>query len=57
MERRSQHEGNSTSARFTGLEPGTEYRVRVAGENTRGPGEFSTAVSTSTESSKIAINF
>lgn len=42
----------SSSHTFRNLEAGTEYRVRVAGENTRGTGTFSDSAVGTTNGSK-----
>ena len=41
MRRMTQYDPNLYTTTFTDLNPGTEYRVRVAGVNTRGSGTFS----------------
>ncbi len=39
-----ENDSRSDTIAFSGLSPGTEYRVQVAGINTRGVGEYSEAV-------------
>ncbi len=45
-----ENDSRSDTVAFTGLLPGTEYRVQVAGINSRGIGEYSEAVSVRTSS-------
>ena len=49
----TQRDADSNMAMLTDLEPGKEYQVRVAGENTRGTGLFSEYVRTMTHPGKI----
>ena len=65
MHRMTRYDPHLYNTTFTDLNPGTEYRVRVAGVNTRGSGTFSEyanaqtngSVTTQTNSSKTAIRY
>ena len=56
VQRITQCDASSTMAMFADLDPGREYRVRVAGENTRGTGFFSEYASTMTHPGKTRRN-
>ena len=51
LQQRTEEDPDTTTAIFTDLSAGTEYRVRVAGVNTRGTGLFSDTATASTNSS------